>query len=139
MLDNSHRTYSKCIGNDTRNHDVGNSKRILNAVFFARFKVDDLNPIPHQISNLANGKRWYKTSRNQAMFVQITKPNRILFIGFLAANAFYIFWVSHDNFTIVLQNIKYRMPILSSGFHTDMFAGLGFEPFEKTFQIFGKG
>lgn len=56
------------------------------------------------------------------MFVKVTKPDRILFIGFFTANTLYIFWISYDNLTVVFQNIKYRVPILTRRLHTDMFA-----------------
>ena len=51
---------------------------------------------------------------------QISNPFRILGVIFVAFDSFYPFRISNSNIDFIFQEIKYRNPVFTSGFHTDI-------------------
>ena len=71
----------------------------------------------HAYSLTGNITAFYKSKTEQ-----ISNPFRILGVILVAFDGFYPFRISNSNIDFIFQEIKYRNPVFTSGFHTDIMA-----------------
>lgn len=94
----------------------------MDAILFGRFHTDKFEAVSGNLTELPEIFWRDKRASDKIKLVKICYPFRIFFVGFLAFNSFDIFRVRKAYINVILEIIKNRNPLFSSGFHTNMIA-----------------
>ena len=140
VIRNGNCGFTKHIGHNGIQCHVADSKRILKTVLLTASHGCELVAVASKLSQDADVQIWDKAAFHKAKTKQITDPLGIFRIILVSLDSLYPFWIGNNDPDLSLfQNVEYRSPILSGGFHADIQAVVFQEPGGKTVQIRVKG
>src|ERR1700730_9427414 len=99
-----------------------------------------MDPLPRQISHLADLSCRHPASFQLASLQQFGNPLGILGIGLMAVETLDMLWIHQDQLLeVVFQQVPYRAPILACRFHGNVGDFAVLQPCPELFQITREG
>ncbi|VUX17001.1 Uncharacterised protein [Blautia obeum] len=110
----------------------------MGAVLLSGQHIGELHTAAHQVTELADVRRWDKAGLDHAAHIQVANPLGVLAVGFVALLRFRVFRVRQGDPTGLFKDIEYRNPVFPCGFHADIRAGVFRKPVSQIPQSVGK-
>lgn len=93
--------FTKRVGENACNADIGNGHTVLDSVFLRRFHTHQFEAVSCEFSKLAKILRRNKGASDQIEFIKVSDPFGILFISLLAFDGFDVFRVCKTHLNVV--------------------------------------
>ena len=107
----------------------GNGEAVLGAVLLSGQHIGELHTVAHQVTELADVRRWDKAGLDHAAHIQVADPLGVLAVGFVALLRLSCIWggpeVTRQVFSRILNT---GIQHFSCGFHADARAGVFGKP-----------
>ena len=118
---------------------IGHGKTVLRTVLLAGQRIRQFHAVTDKFAEIANGCRRDKGRFDHAAHEQVANPTGILAVSLVAFLGFGVLGMRKRHLAGFLKHIKYRNPILASGFHADVHTVVFMEPFSQLSQVLGEG
>ena len=128
--------FTKHIGHNRIQSHIADSKRILKSVFLAALHGNQLIAVAQKLTQNTDIQFWDEAAFHEANAKQIPDPLGIFRIILVSLYSLYPFRVgNHDTNTALFEDVEYRNPVLSSGFHADIQTVVFQKPVREMVQI----
>ena len=97
--------------NTSSSFQIGNGEAVLGAVLLSGQHIGELHTVAHQVTELADVRRWDKAGLDHAAHIQVANPLGVLAVGFVALLRFRVFRVRQGDPTGLFKDIEYRNPV----------------------------
>ena len=110
----------------------------MGTVLLSGQRIGELHAVAHQVTELADVRRWDKAGLDHAAHIQVADPFGVFAVGFVALLRFRVFRVRQGDPTGLFKDIEYGDPVFPCGFHADIRAGVFRKPVSQIPQSVGK-
>jgi len=139
VLRNGTGRLSEDVTEDIVKLEVGNSQAILGAVLLPGEHVRELGAVAYQVAQLSYFRGWDKAGFYHVAHEEVADPLCVLTVSLITLLRFRVFWMGKCDKTGLFEDVKDWDPILASGFHADLKAGIFRKPVSQLPEAFGKG